>query len=162
MKTKEFLQLLKAHPEKELLFEYGAGRTVGANYHITEVKNITVDAVDCGAGTDFWKETVIQLWENPTEAGKSSYMTVYKAQAILDKVNRIKPMDREAPLLFEYGNPHFHTAQLSVEGATAVGKQLRVMLQPQNARCKASEICGIETTGVGASDAACVPGNGCC
>jgi len=57
MKTKEFLFLLNEHQNKSLLFEYKEGQFVGANYHITEIKNITVDAVDCGAGTDFWKET---------------------------------------------------------------------------------------------------------
>ncbi len=65
MKTHEFLSLLKGNKNKNLLFEYKTGSLIGANYHITEVKNVTVDAVDCGAGTDFWKETIIQLWESP-------------------------------------------------------------------------------------------------
>ena len=42
MKTKEFLEVLNTHKNKELLFEYLPGDFVGANYHITEVKNITI------------------------------------------------------------------------------------------------------------------------
>ncbi len=71
---------------------------MGANYHLTEVKNITVDSVDCGAGTDFWKETIVQLWESPSELDKTRYMSVSKALQILNRVNGIKPMELEAEL----------------------------------------------------------------
>ena len=63
MTTQEFFNTLKEHPGKSLLFQYTPGQLVGANYHITEVKHITVDSVDCGAREDSWKETIIQLWE---------------------------------------------------------------------------------------------------
>ena len=77
MKTQEFLDLLRDHQGKSLLFQYSVNNLVGANYHITEVKNITVESVDCGAGVDFWKETIIQLWESPSEIGKTEYMSAY-------------------------------------------------------------------------------------
>mgnify|MGYP003670768610 FL=1 len=90
MKTNEFLSILKKNANKALLFEYAPGKLVAANYHITEIKNITIDAVDCGAGTDFWKETIIQLWESPEEVGKRDYMLSHKALEILDRVDSIK------------------------------------------------------------------------
>ena len=90
MKTQEFLNLLQNNPNKSLLFEYAPNLLVGANYHITEVKHIAVDSVDCGAQTDSWKETIIQLWESPSELGKTEFMTAYKALAILNKVGKIK------------------------------------------------------------------------
>ena len=74
MKTQEFLNLLEKNSSKNLLFEYAPNLLVGANYHITEVKHITVDSVDCGAQTDSWKETIIQLWESPNELGKTEFM----------------------------------------------------------------------------------------
>ena len=43
MTTQEFFNTLKEHPDKSLLFQYMPGQLVGANYHITEVKHITVD-----------------------------------------------------------------------------------------------------------------------
>src|SRR6056297_2288300 len=95
MKTKELLNILEEHSSKNLLFEYTPGLFVGANYHITEVKNVTIDAIDCGARPDFWKETIIQLYESPLEKDKREYMSAYKALSILKKVDKIKPMERE-------------------------------------------------------------------
>ena len=77
MQTREFLSLLEDHKDKSLVFEYRPGERVQPNYHITEIKNITVESVDCGAGTDFWKETIIQLWESPEEEGKTQYTVSY-------------------------------------------------------------------------------------
>ena len=65
MKTQEFLTLLAKHQDKSLLFEYALNQIVPANYHITEVKHVTIDSVDCGAKTDTWKETVIQAMGKP-------------------------------------------------------------------------------------------------
>lgn len=136
MKTQDFIQLLQANPEKELIFEYRSGQTVGANYHITEVKNVTVDSVDCGGGTGYWKETVIQLLENPSEINKTRYMTASKALSILNRVNNIKPMDPLSPVKFEYGNRAFHTAQLPVGSYSTQGDQLILRLQEESASCK--------------------------
>ena len=158
MNTKELLSLLEEHTNKSLLFEYSQGSFVGANYHITEVKNITVDSVDCGSGTDYWKETIIQLWESPKEIGKQDYMTVYKALSILNKVDRMKAMDREAEVKFEYSNSSFHTAQLFVSDYAFSGDQLILKLSIEKTDCKAKEAC--ETTAV--EEACCDPGTGCC
>ena len=65
MKTSKFLSLLREHTNKSLVFEYQIGKTVGANYHITEVQHVKIDSVDSGAGRDYWNETNIQLWESP-------------------------------------------------------------------------------------------------
>ncbi len=47
MKTQELFEVLKANQDKSLLFEYSEGQLVGANYHITEVKHVQIDSVDC-------------------------------------------------------------------------------------------------------------------
>nr|WP_299382740.1 DUF6428 family protein [Allomuricauda sp.] len=165
MNTAELLSLLKQHQDKSLLFEYTPGKLVGANYHITEVKNIIVDSVDCGAGTDFWKETVVQLWESPKELDKTEFMSVYKALSILNKVDRIKPMVKDAEIKFEYSNASFHTAQLFVDDYELNGKQLTLKLSVQKTDCKAKETCGVETVaenGLQTTSASCDPGTGCC
>ncbi len=164
MKTNEFLLLLKEHPNKSLLFEYKNGKFVAPNYHITEVKNITVDSVDCGAGTDFWKETIIQLWESPTEKESKDYMSAYKALGILNKVNSIKPMDQGTEVKFEYSNPAFHTAQLFVDRFEIQNNQLIIKLAIQKTDCKAKDTCGVPEE-VGAKievEACCTPESGCC
>ncbi len=164
MKTKEFLSLLKEHENKSLLFQYSEGALVGANYHITEVKNIDIESVDCGAGTDSWKETVIQLWESPKEIGKTEYMTSTKALNILNKVDKMRPMELGAELKFEYSNASFHTAQLFVADIFVSDRQLLVQLSVKQTDCKAKENCGVPAgyTTSQAQEAACAPGSGCC
>ncbi|WP_222983036.1 DUF6428 family protein [Flagellimonas meishanensis] len=163
MNTAQLLSLLKQHQEKSLLFEYADGKFVGANYHITEVKNITVDSVDCGAGTDFWKETIVQLWESPKEKGKREFMTVNKAMDILNRVDGIKPMVRDAEIKFEYGNPNFHTAQLFVDGHILENQSLILKLSVEKTNCKAQETCGVAPTKQEKEAVACCsPESGCC
>ena len=162
MKTQEFLDLLKEHPDKSLLFDYKDGDLVGANYHITEIKNTIIDAVDCGARTDFWRETVIQLWESPKEKDKREYMRTYKALGILNKVNRIKPMALEAELKFEYSNDSFHTAQLFVSDFSFNEKQLLFKLSVEKTDCKAKDECGVQEQTAVTQTAGCAPGSGCC
>ncbi len=162
MKTGEFLSLLQENASKSLLFEYASGKFVGANYHITEVKNITVDSVDCGAGTDFWKETVIQLWESPEEKDNRDYMTAYKALGILNKVDQIKPMEKSVIVKFEYSNDQFHTAQLFVNDFTIDQDKLVMKLGIKQTDCKAKEACGVPVLTSTATEEACTPGGGCC
>lgn len=163
MKTSEFLALLRENPNKSLVFEYQKNKTVGANYHITEIKNITIDSVDCGAGTDYWKETIIQLWESPTEKDKRNYMSAYKAMGILSKVDHIKPMEKDAEVKFEYSNPQFHTAQLYVNDHTIQGDTLLLRLGVEKTDCKAKETCGVPVLSEQeTSSNSCAPGSGCC
>ncbi|EAR02468.1 DUF6428 family protein [Maribacter sp. HTCC2170] len=162
MKTKEFLSLLKENSNKSLLFEYKTGQLVGANYHITEVKNLTVDAVDCGANTDFWKETIIQLWESPKEKDKRDYMSAYKALSILNKVDSMKPMEKDVEVKFEYSNPNFHTAQLFVNGFSIENDKVIMKLGLEKTDCKAKSTCGVPVEKVAQEEACCTPSGGCC
>ena len=169
MKTQEFFDLLGQHTSKDLLFEYAPNQFVGANYHITEVKHITVDSVDCGAQTDAWKETIVQLWESPLEKGKTDYMTVLKAQGILNKVGRMKPYVNDAEIKMEYSNANFHTAQLFVNDFEIQDNNLIIKLAIQKTDCKAKELCGVPDAVVNIAEkvvekveACCTPEGGCC
>ena len=161
MKTNEFLSILETHREKSLLFEYQQGNFVDANYHITEVKNIQIEAVDCGARSDSWKETLIQLWESPDEKDTASYMTAYKALGILKKVNKMRPMEQEAELKFEYGNKNFHTAQLFVNDYAWNERQIIVKLAVEKTTCKARESCGVPMEAQEVTQSCCTE-SGCC
>lgn len=161
MNTSDFITLLSEHQNTSLLFEYAPGMLVGTNYHITEVKHTTIDSVDCGAGTDAWKETVIQLWESPDELGKSEYMSTYKALGILKKVGKMKSYELDATVKIEYGNTMFHTTQLHIADFEIKDNKLIFKLTVNPTDCKAKEACGIpETTSV--DEASCAPGSGCC
>lgn len=164
MKTIELLEILEANPDKRLLFEYRPGLFVNKNYHITEVKNSRIESVDCGARADSWNETIIQLWESPQENEDRDYMSIYKAMAILNKVDKMRPMDREAVVKFEYSNADFHTSQLDVSGYTVRDGKLIFILHSLPTDCKAKEDCGVEEpASVGASaEPCCDPKSGCC
>lgn len=163
MKTREFFQLLESQKDKALLFEYAPNQLVGANYHITEVKHVTVDSVDCGARADAWKETVIQLWESPSELGKTEFMSTYKALGILNKVGRMKSYELEAEVKIEYGNALFHATQLFVNDFEIRGDQLLLKLAVTPVDCKAKDACGVpEPAAVAVEEGSCAPGSGCC
>ena len=162
MKTEELLNVLRDHQGKTLLFEYLPNLFVAGNYHITEVKHVVIDAVDCGAQSDNWNETIIQLWESPSEPPTKKHMSAYKALSILKKVGRIKSYDLEAEVKFEYSNANFHTAQLFVNDYIIQDGHLIFKLAIEKTDCKAKDICGVpETVEVGAQTS-CEPGSGCC
>lgn len=163
MKTSEFLNLLERHPERALNFEYSPGKRLRPDYHITEVKNVRIDATDCGGRSDSWTETVIQLWESPVQEHTGRPISARKALAILSRVNRQQPLMPDSPVKFEYGNRQFHTAQLHVAGEVLEGDHLVVRLSPEATQCKASDICGTpEPAVVSAAQDGCEPGSGCC
>lgn len=161
MNTSELFALLEQHKNAALLFEYSPGQLVGANYHITEVKHVVIDAVDCGARADAWNETVIQLWESPEELGKTEYMSAYKALGILKKVGSMRAYDTQAVVRFEYGNSLFHTAQLFVNDYEIKENQLLLKLAVAPTDCKAKDVCGVPEPAE-VSAACCSPGSGCC
>ncbi len=163
MKTNELLSLLKDHQGRSLLFEYQPNAFVKANYHITEVKHLKIDSVDCGSGTDAWNETIIQLWESPKEIGKTEFMSVYKALSILNKVGKMKPYDLAAEVKFEYSNDTFHTAQLFVNDFEIKENNLIIKLAIEKTDCKAKEVCGVpEENEVMAEEPCCTPDGNCC
>lgn len=166
MKTSEFLELLEKNTDKNLLFEYMPQQFVRPNYHITEVKHLHIDSVDCGAGTDSWKETVIQLWEDPSEIENSKSMSILKALGILKKVGKMKAFATVAEVKIEYGNSIFHTAQMYVTGFRKDEKNLIVNLSVTKTDCKAKETCGIEavskTNEQQELETSCSPNSGCC
>ncbi|WP_347924229.1 DUF6428 family protein [Pontimicrobium sp. SW4] len=165
MKTKELFEVLNAHQDKSLLFEFMPNEFVKANYHITEVKHLKIDSVDCGSGIDAWNETIIQLWESPLEIGKRDFMSVYKALGILNKVGKMKPYDMEAEVKFEYSNKTFHTAQLFVNDFEIRDNNLIFKLAVEKTDCKAKTVCGVvdKVKEVFVSDElCCTPDGNCC
>lgn len=165
MNTQALFDLLQDNKNKNLKFEYKPNSFVGANYHITEVKHIRIDSVDCGANSDNWNETVIQLWESPQEHDKEEYMSAFKALGILNKVGKIKAYDLDSEVKFEYSNPHFHTAQMFINSYEVYGTDLIIKLGVYKTDCKAKEDCGIPVEAAlveSSEESCCSPGGGCC
>jgi hypothetical protein len=163
MNTREFLQLLESNKDSSLLFEYNPGQLVGANYHITEVKHTSIESVDCGGQTDSWNETIVQLWESPSELGDTEYMTCRKALKILNRVGDLKPYDLDSEAKIEYSNSLFHTAQLFIAAFEMHNGRLLFKLAVEKTKCKAPDICELKETAASVSESQnCAPGSGCC
>jgi len=158
MKVKEFISILEENKSMALLFEYSENKFADTNYHLTEVKNVTFETVDCGANTNNWKETHIQIWESPSEVGKEYYLTVDKALAILKRVDSIKPLWLETEVKIEFGNAGFHTSILSIENTISESDKFIVKLFTAETGCKAPDICGVPEV----EENACCSGSGCC
>ena len=155
MKTKEFISLLENNLGKELLFEYENDKFVGANYHLTEVKNVFFDTVDCGGRSDSWKETHLQLWESPKEIDKTNFMTVDKILSILKKVDGIKALEMVTPVKIEYGNAYFHTSVMDIDDVLTQSDKLIVKLFSQATLCKANDNCSISQNAEVKEEACC-------
>ena len=161
MKANRFMELLQEHPRKKLGFSYRDGAFLRNDYHITEVKNVQVQATDCGGRQDSWEETVIQLWEPPQAAPGAPQMRARKASQILARVAGLQPLQGDSILRFEYGNAGFHTSQLEVGGYRVERDELILLLTPQHTTCKARDICGTPVAEP-LTESACDPGSGCC
>ena len=83
MTTQEFTHLLSAAPELELQFEHSPGQYLPPAYHITEIKKVQTESVDCGGRPHQYQETVVQLWWDGQEQ-RERPMTAQKAGRIFE------------------------------------------------------------------------------
>jgi hypothetical protein len=161
MKVTTFMDVLKENRGKELKFMYRQNGFVAPGYHLTEVKNVQFDTTDCGGKRNFWEETHLQLWENPEESDKESYMTTNKILSILEKVDGINPLKGSTEVKIEYGNEGFNTGVMPIDGFEISDSQVLVKLFEEGARCKANESCGILDK-VDKVEEPCCATNACC
>jgi hypothetical protein len=137
MKLNKFIHLLKAHKSLELIFEYANNKFTKPSYHLTEVKNINYQSVDCGGKSNQWKETHIQLWESPKEKNKKEFLTVNKFMKILKRVDSINQLWLETEVKIEFGNEEFHTSIMDITDFRIIKNQLIIKLFSVNTTCKA-------------------------
>ena len=117
MTTQSFLALLANNPQKELVFEYEANQFIPV-YHITEVKNVHFESIDCGGNAHEEYQTITQLWISPKDFLLKKCMTAEKALKIFNIVDGVKPMKKETEIFFEYGYQDLRTSVFSIEAIT--------------------------------------------
>jgi hypothetical protein len=135
MKTNEFVSSLRAAPQNRLLFLDADGHVIPAGYHLTELKAVSFDTVDCGGEVSQWYETVAQLWV--PENADGDYMTSAKFLKIFDKVRGMIPLKLDAEIRIEYGDENFFPSTYHVRSVTRHQETTQVLLQPPAATCKA-------------------------
>jgi hypothetical protein len=132
LSAQSLLDTLAVHKDKPLIFHYG-GREVRPSYHVTEVKTGTFRGLDCGANTESWNETFIQLWD--IEEDNRGHMPVWKFLAIIGKVAQAVGFDADAKLTFEVSDG-VHPMQLYRAGRLEAGEAVRVHLWARPSSCK--------------------------
>ncbi|GAA5512333.1 hypothetical protein Dcar01_01047 [Deinococcus carri] len=159
--THTLLDTLRAQPQRPLEFHLHGERLVPPGYHVTEVKAVTVESMDCGGKANAWRETIIQLMDGSAEEAQAGFMTNRKFLAIYDRVVKHISVRDEAEVRFEYGNSVTSAMQYHVTHIEPQAERVIVHLRTPGVQCKAGDACGQPTTSAEAEDA-CAPGSGCC
>ena len=173
MKTKEFLEVLNAYKDLPVYFEYQPGSFVRTDYHLTEIKNVDFDTVDCGGVQNKWQEVHVQLWENEVPE-PNHQLTGSKILSIFEVVNNVRTTLEDVEVFFEYQNQNFHKATLPVAAYEVKNDLLILRLGEGFTTCKAkdratteeekAQACCGSPVEVEVKEEAnqCAPGSGCC
>ena len=137
MKTNEFIEILRRSPEKGLLFTNADGNTIHRGYHLTEIKAVTYDTVDCGGQKNRWNETILQLWV--PESADEDYMLAGKFVSIYDKVRRLVSIDEDTEVRIEYRDDKIFPTAYSVGHLRKESDSIRFLLKPPSTTCKARD-----------------------
>ena len=152
---------MSAGPQRPLEFWLNGQPLIGPGYHVTEVKAVTIEAMDCGGKAASWRETVIQLMDGTAEEAQAGFMTNRKFLAIYNRVTSRIPVRDEAEVRFEYGNDRSPALQYHVSQIETQNERVIVHLQTPGVQCKAGEACGLPSE-TGSAEEGCAPGSGCC
>ncbi|SRR6266404_9467900 len=137
MKTKDFIAALRQSPDKQLLFANTDGQVVHRGYHLTEIKTVAYNTVDCGGQKNQWNETILQLWV--PENADDDYMPAGKFVRIYDKVRSLVSVDEDADVRIEYGDDNFFPTAYYVGDVHKNTDTIRFILEPPSTTCKARD-----------------------
>jgi hypothetical protein len=130
----KLLSALAPHDDKALVIDY-AGRTIGAGYHVTEVKAGSFVTLDCGGNPDAWQETILQVEDLPPVEGQD-FMTTGKFRSILARVAQKVALDAGSRLTFEVGPPGTPMQVFDVDAFSIRGGRAVLRLGARPAICK--------------------------
>ncbi|EOQ90146.1 hypothetical protein LEP1GSC202_0492 [Leptospira yanagawae serovar Saopaulo str. Sao Paulo = ATCC 700523] len=138
----EFKKHLELYPELQLKFIYNKDQTIFPNFHITEFKLATIEAVDCGGNLDSWKEIILQVLE-PKEKEENESLNLGKIGNIYSKVSKAITIPDDAILRIEFGNQTTAMRQFFVSDAQIDGSAFVIHLKDGATECKAKTSCGL-------------------
>jgi hypothetical protein len=144
MKTSEFVNLLEENTTLGLAFEVEKGNFVAPTFHITEIKNASIESVDCGGNPDSYKQTIVQLMVNPSEELRKPW-SGQKALSIFQVVDQKVPINKDAEIFFEYGDQKIRTSHFSVEDVDISNGQINIQLYAKPTVCKPSLVSGAKS-----------------
>ncbi|YCM44255.1 DUF6428 family protein [Verrucomicrobiaceae bacterium 227] len=135
MNLPEFLELLKAHPNKGITLALPDGTTAPAHFHITEVGQLTRSFLDCGGKKHRVETCLLQVWtaqdyNHRIQAGKLANI-VTLATDLFDDSNIPVEFEHEAPVL----------TQMPITSFEVTNGQLVFNLTHKATDCLAKDIC---------------------
>lgn len=136
--TQAFLTQLRDPSPRPLEFRLHGDPLVPAGYHVTEVKAVTIESMDCGGKANAWRETVIQLMDGTAEEARQGFMTTQKFLGIYDRVAAHIPVYADAEVRFEYGNVSQPAMQYHLSGVEVQPERVVVNLRQPGVTCKAT------------------------
>ena len=128
---------LAATPTKPLRFTVDGRQLVPNDFHVTEIKKVAIDSLDCGGGASAWNELVIQLW-SPDGDDTPAPMTAEKFSSILAKADALALLDGEH-VRFEYAAVGEPSIQYRLDRINADGDALEIELAAPYVACKPRE-----------------------
>lgn len=165
MKTSTFLSSLRSHAALPVVFRAGSA-AISSHYHLTEVKRVAYETMDCGAQTHRWSETQFELWAPPLVVAVPGrdHMPAGKFLAIIDRVEKELPLDGDTPARIFVALGDAPAALYDIASVHADDGRLHVELTADRARCKAAERRAATLTGgcCGAGDAGSAGDSECC
>lgn len=145
----------EAAPAKPLRFTVGGQKLVPNDFHVTEIKKVSIESLDCGGGASAWEELVIQLW-SPRGDDTPQPMTVEKFSKILAKAEAL-PLLNGKHVRFEYAPLGQPAVQYALSGLSTTGDALEVELTPPHVACKPIERGQMSELSVIGEAACCAP-----
>ncbi len=133
-----FLAHLREIPEKRLVFQDSNGRQIPGGYHVTEIKAVQYQTMDCGGQGNQWQEIILQVMHPSIDTG-SEHMQIKKFLKIYDQVASKVLMDINNELKIEYGDHQSPAIHAFVNHFTLESDVVIAHLRPQTVRCKARD-----------------------
>lgn len=167
MNWKELLTVIKNHPGHTLAFQWVEDYVIRNGYHLTEIKMLTINSVDCGGKMNVWREIVLQLWM-PDDMQAQGVMTAKKFLQITSTVEALIPLDGHLPVKIEFGNTEHITRHAAITAIKISERELLFTTVPELPQCKAldrGESCGPIKPKIKLSNLqnkGCIPSGGCC
>ncbi|MFG5381414.1 DUF6428 family protein [Yoonia sp. R2-816] len=114
-----------------LVFRTDAG-DIGAGYHVTELKHLSVNSIDCGGRRSNWEEAQLQLLDGShgthMSAGKFASIA-RRSVAVIDGLGTV-------PISVEYAPQNQGLRRYLIDRLQADDNGLRVVLVEDGAVCK--------------------------
>ena len=156
-----FFDALQGHLERPLIFDLGGGKRIPVGYHVTEIKAVNLQTVDCGGVVNAWNETVVQLWRSDLEPD-TAYMSAGKFLKIVRAVVSNIALEPSSELRFEYGDDGQSAVHYTVSRFELTSEGLTVHLEWIGVRCKALDRLSAARAGAGLSELTVLEGSGSC